>query len=143
MSKIQNTKRFGPYVKERRETRVLKCYNCREMGHTSRKCPRPTLECRDCRLLGHHEANSRAPKVMKTSVKLVCPTYSKTQDCCFINSKVLNVRHAFRSGIVGATIFVFTSDNPHEYQKQKQVQQKQVQQNFCVHLQFCSLMIFY
>lgn len=37
----------------RDNARPIQCYNCLEMGHTSRTCPKPTKRCDKCSRLGH------------------------------------------------------------------------------------------
>ncbi|XP_031330617.1 uncharacterized protein LOC116161422 [Photinus pyralis] len=49
------------------EKRASRCYNCKETGHFSNKCPKPRLECKKCRRLGHSEKECRRfPFTVKT-----------------------------------------------------------------------------
>jgi len=38
------------------------CYNCDELGHTSRNCPKSAAKCRNCGREGHIARHCRRPK---------------------------------------------------------------------------------
>lgn len=38
----------------------VKCWNCRERGHTTHNCPQPRLKCTKCQRFGHHVNDCRS-----------------------------------------------------------------------------------
>lgn len=82
-------KRFHPYnSKPLHYSQEVRCYNCRNVGHVSSRCPKPRLECNKCKLLGHDESRCRKyPKIMKGDVKLIDP--KSTNTCYFIDCEIM------------------------------------------------------
>ncbi|PZC78253.1 hypothetical protein B5X24_HaOG202325 [Helicoverpa armigera] len=40
-----------------RKPNTITCFNCREVGHPSFKCPKPIIKCSRCNLMGHTSTN--------------------------------------------------------------------------------------
>lgn len=43
--------------KNNRKPNAMTCFNCREIGHPSFKCPKPIIKCTKCNLMGHTSTN--------------------------------------------------------------------------------------
>jgi Retroviral aspartyl protease./Reverse transcriptase (RNA-dependent DNA polymerase). len=84
--KPQFTKRAKPYDKEKRERSGLRCYNCHEEGHTSKRCTKPRRECSHCKLLGHSVGECRRLRSSNSEIKIVSP--NNTKDCYFVDCEL-------------------------------------------------------
>lgn len=63
--------------KPRHRTENITCFNCKENGHPSFKCPRPLIKCTNCNLIGHASIN--------------CPRINKTVTSTQSNNNIKNV----------------------------------------------------
>lgn len=61
------------------------CFNCKQKGHPSFKCPKPLVKCSYCNLVGHNETECRKKNDPKTDpkVKTVLKVLVETSDHCF------------------------------------------------------------